>query len=158
MKTTLTRKQKIEKILDLIKKMEQNTFLLPDSWSEVLHMVSRSAHYKTYVGARNADRYINIEYTKNEELYNPKINDCYSITIRKNDVFLNKILGDTKNEINTVLDIIEAIYKEKISFELMEKEVTKKRIKMKDLRETIKSATNEFNKLKDELEAKGKIK
>ena len=149
---TLTKKQKVEKIIKLVRKMEQNAFLLPDSWSDLFEMVSRSAHYKTYVGGRgDTSRYINIEYTKNDELYNPKQEDCYEITIRKNEVFLNKRLGETKNEVNLVLDIIEAIYKEKISFEIIDKEVAKKRTKIKELRETIKSATNEFNKLKGDL-------
>ena len=139
--------------------MEENTFLLPDSWSELFNMVSRSAHFKTYVGGRgDYNRYINIEYTKNDELYNPKQKDCYSITIRKNEVFINKRLGERKNEIELVLDIVEAIYKEKISFELMNKEVAKKRLKLKELRETIKSATNEFNKIKNELTDKDKVK
>ena len=151
--------KKVVKILSLIKKMEENTFLLPDSWSELFNMVSRSAHFKTYVGGRgDYNRYINIEYTKNDELYNPKQKDCYSITIRKNEVFINKRLGERKNEIELVLDIVEAIYKEKISFELMNKEVAKKRLKLKELRETIKSATNEFNKIKNELTDKDKVK
>ncbi len=148
----LTKKQKIERIIYLIRKMEQNTFLLPDSWSDTLNMISRSAHYRTYVGGRgDYGRYINIEYTKNEELYNPRQEDCYSITIRKDRVFLNKILGETKNEIDIVLDIIEAIYKEKISFEIMDKQVAEKRLKLKELKEKIKANTEEFNKITGEL-------
>lgn len=139
--------------------MEENTFLLPDSWSELFIMNTRSAHFKTYVGGRgDYNRYINIEYTKNDELYNPKQEDCYSITIRKNEVYLNKRLGEKKNDIDLVLDIIEAIYKEKISFEIMNKEVAKKRLKLKELKQTIKSATEEFQKIKNELDSKTKIK
>lgn len=145
-------KKKINKILDLIRKMEQNTFLLPDSWSELFNMVSRSAHYKTYVGGRgDYSRYINIEYTKNDELYNPKQEDSYSITIRRNEIYLNKRLGENKNEVDLVLDIVESIYKEKISFEIMDKVVATKRLKIKELREEIKRKTEEFNKLNSEL-------
>jgi hypothetical protein len=158
MKNNTTKKQKIGKVLDLIRKMEQNTFLLPDSWSEMFNMVSRSAHYKTYVGGRGEySRYINIEYTKNDELYNPSQEDCYSITIRKSEIFLSKRLGESKNEIDIVLDIVEAIYKEKISFELMDKEESKKRLRMKELRQSIKTQTEEFNKLKNELSDKEKL-
>jgi len=158
MKKVMTRKKKVEKVMDLIRKMEQNTFLLPDSWSEVFNMVSRSAHYKTYVGGRGDwSRYINVEYTKNDDLYNPKQEDRYSIVIRKNEVFLNKRLGESKNEVDIVLDIVEAIYKEKISFEVMDKEVAKKRLRIKELRNTIKATTEELNKLKDELLAKEKM-
>ena len=158
MEKIITKKKKIEKIIDLIRKMEQNTFLLPDSWSEVFNMVSRSAHYKTYVGGRgDGSRYISVEYTKNDELYNPKQEDCYSIAIRKNEVYLNKRLGEPKNEVDIVLDIVEAIYKEKLSFEIMDKEVAKKRMRIKELRNTIKTTTEEFNKLKDELSVKEKI-
>jgi hypothetical protein len=152
---TLNKKQKIAKIHSYIEKMEQNTFLLPDSWSEMFTMITRSAHYKTYVGGRGDNgRYINIEYTKNDELYNPKQKDCYSIEFRKNEIYLQKRLGESKNEVDLVLDIVEAIYKEKISFEIMEKQVAKKREEMKNLRETIKSATAQFNKLKQELDDK----
>ena len=158
MKNNVTKKQKIGRVLDLIRKMEQNSFLLPDNWSEMFNMVSRTAHYKTYVGARGEySRYINIEYTKNDELYNPSQEDCYSITIRKNEVFLNKRLGEPKNEIDIVLDIVESIYKEKISFELMDKETSKKRLRMKELRQSIETQTKEFNKLKNELSDKEKL-
>jgi hypothetical protein len=152
------KKEKITKIISLIKKMEQNTFLLPDSWSELFNMVSRSAHYKTYVGGRgDYSRYIDIEYTKNDELYNPKQEDSYSITIRKNEVYLNKRLGDPQNEVDLVLDIVEAIYKEKISFEIMDKEVATKRLKLKELKDSIKKSTDEFTKLKNELESSKQV-
>lgn len=154
----LTRKQKIDKILDLIRKMEQNTFLLPDSWSETFNMVSRSAHYKTYVGGRgDGSRHMCVEYTKNDELYNPKQEDCYSIAIRKNEVFLSKRLGEPKNEVDIVFDIVESIYKEKISFEIMDKEVAKKRLRIKEISTSIKSLSQEFKKIKDELVSKDRI-
>ena len=145
----LTKKQKIDKILNLIRRMEQNTFLLPDSWSSVVDMITRSAHYKTYVSHRgDSERYINIEYTKNNELHNPKQEDCYSIEIRKNNIYINKRLGEVKNEVNLVFDIVEAIYKEKYSFEIMDKTVAEKRKEMKELRGRIKENTRTFNKIK----------
>lgn len=144
----LTKKQKIDKIIGLIAKMEQNTFLLPESWSETMNMVSRSAHYRTYVGRRGSDRYINIEYTKNDELYNPKIEDCYKINIKGNNIIIEKLVGSMKNEVDNILDIVEAIYKEKISFEIMDGEIVKKRLKLKELKQQIIEQTKEFNTIK----------
>lgn len=96
--TTLNREQKVEKILNLVRKMEQNTFLMPNSWSELYQMATRTAHYKTYVGGRgDCGRYINIEYTRNDEIYNPKQTDSFVIEIRKNEVYIAKRLGDSSN-------------------------------------------------------------
>lgn len=152
-----TNKQKIEKILKLVEKMEQNTFLLPESWSENMQMNSRSAHYRTYVGGRGDGRYINIEFTNNNELYNPKAEDFYSITIRKNNIYLNKRLGEKRNEVEIVLDIVEAIYKEKFSFEIMSKQKFEKRKHQKELRDRIKEMVEEFEKVKSELEDGDKL-
>ena len=154
MEKKLTKKNKIDKILKLIFKMENNTFLLPDSWSELVLMTTRSANYKTYVGGRGYNRYINIEYVKNDELYNPKQEDCYSITIRKNAIYLNKRLGENKNEVDIVLDIVESIYKEKYSFEIMDNKVVENRRLLRELKETISATTKKFNKIKRELDDK----
>lgn len=153
----MTKRQKIEKILDLLKKMEGNSFLLPDSWSEVVNMVSRSAHFKTYVGGRGFNRYINIEYVDSSEIYNPKAEDRYSIEVRNDVIYLHKRLGDRKNEIDVVLDIVGAIYTEKMSFDIMATAVATKRKRLIDINVSLKSLKDEFNKIKKELADKDKV-
>lgn len=150
---------KINKILNLIKKMEDNHFLLPDGWSNETNMISRSATFKTYVGGRgDFNRYINIEY-KTEEIDNLNLNKNYNynIMIRRNEIFLEKKLGEVKNEIDLVLDIIKSIYKEKTSFQLMDKEVFKKRLRLKELKGKIKTHNEEVERIKKELKDKKKL-
>jgi len=100
-----------KRILEIIKSMEGNTFLLPDAWSEKMVMTTKQESYRTYVGTRGEDRYINVEYWfENDEFI--------AIEFRNEKVLINdhspfKPVPKLKEKI---LYVMEAIYKEKHSF------------------------------------------
>lgn len=132
------------KILNLIRKMESNTFLLPDSWSEEIQMVSENSTYRTYVGNRgDVNRYINIEYCQDDSIY--------KIEFRKEDILLEKDIFETVNAVAKVYEIVSRIYKEKHSFKLHDKTMTKKRKLLREKIKSQKTLDNEIKKLKLEI-------
>ena len=107
-------KKKLVELNELINKMIKNHFLLPNSYSDKIQMLSHDFSYRTYVAdnSRNVNnRYVNLE------IYD--ISDCKIITIafRQNNIV--EICKDiTLNfSLDKILEIVKAIYKEKHSFE-----------------------------------------
>ena len=102
-------KKKIESILDFIRKMEQNTFLLNDGFSDTTPLLSAEYEYRTYVGGRGDNaRYIQIELSR---LGIKEI----EIKIRGKDILIEKKIDKTFS-INDCYNIIELIFNEVHSF------------------------------------------
>ncbi len=121
-----------DKIVSIIKLMEDNKYLLPDNWSESAQL--GTDEYKTYVGSRGDFRYIVIEITEK-----------MSISIDGNKVEITHDL-ELSNVNKKALNYIKEIYKQKHSFENYnegEKELARKIIKTK------KEITNLDKELKD---------
>ena len=133
----------------MIKGMENNTFLLPDSWTDLVQMASRPFSYKTYVGGRGNDRYINIEVYLSEKNFNGRI---FAINIRKDIVSIDgyNLFGKRLSPVD-VHKIIKDIYVEKHSFENHNEGERAIRTKMTSLRQSIKSAKENLIKLEEQL-------
>ena len=98
-------KKKIESILDFIRKMEQNTFLLKDAHSDIIPLLNCDYEYRTYVGGRgDKDRYIHIELF---QLGSEKM----KIQFRKNEIRLDKPV-DYKFTLDDTYKIVELIFEE----------------------------------------------
>lgn len=141
----MNKKQYKEETLNLIKRMENNTFLLPDSWSSEITMSSGN-WYKTYVGARGVQRYINIE------IKNIKDDNKIAITFRGESILLEEedVFGKRISPENVYNSILE-VYKEKHSF--VETSEGRKSIidKIKNLKQSISLQNKEYIKLQKEL-------
>ena len=132
MKATL--KQKLERIEELISKMETNHFLLPDSWSDEVQMVLEDFSYKTYVSAPRSygdKRYINLEI-----YVDGKITE---IDFRGKEIKTQQTIGKKPVSVMDVLYYLEAIYKEKHSFENHDQGIRKLKEDLKGVRGYIKS-------------------
>lgn len=137
-------KKKIESIVDLIRKMESNTFLLKDSWSETIPMITTDYEYRTYVGQRtDKDRYINIELFK---LGIQKV----EILFRKKEIHISKPI-DFKFDINDVFNIVESIFNEVHSFKNHDEGLRLVKSKIIDCKRSIKLEEERLVKLQQEL-------
>jgi len=137
-------KKNVEKeIVSLVQKMENNTFLLPDSWSSDIAMSNFDWSYKTYVGTRGCSRYININIIT--------ILCTIEISIRSNSVFIQKPMS-LKLSPENVLEYVQEIYNEKHSFKDYSEGKKSIRLKIKNLQQTIKESNDKIIKLKKELE------
>lgn len=137
-------KKKIESIVDLIRKMESNTFLLKDSWSETIPMITTDYEYRTYVGKRtDKDRYINIELFK---LGIQKV----EILFRKKEIHISKPI-DFKFDINDVFNIVESIFNEVHSFKNHDEGLRLVKSKIIDCKRSIKLEEERLVKLQQEL-------
>lgn len=123
-------------IIGLIRTMEGNTFLLPDSWSDDMQMSTRDMSYKTYVGSRGVGRYINIVVSS------PELN--IEINVRGAEITLDKIgLFQKRVQPKQVLELIQAIYNEKYSFRESAEGLTKLRKELKEKRDYINRKKSE---------------
>jgi len=141
-------KKQLEEINVLISKMEQNHFLLPDSWSDTIEMTNHEWSYRTYVAApRNlrVDRYINIEIYVGTK----KIHD---INFRGNDIIIEKKLGGKSLSVTKVLFYVGEIFKEKHSFENHYQGKRKIRKEISRLNEDLRSIKKQIQSKKNELE------
>lgn len=137
-------KKKIESILEFIRKMESNTFLLKDSWSDPIPMITTDYEYKTYVGHRgDKERYINIILL---QLGVQKIN----IEFRKNTIHISKPI-DFKFSIDDLFNIIESIFNEVHSFKNHNEGLRSVRAKIIDCKKSIESKEKELDRLQQEL-------
>ena len=137
-------KTKIVSILELIRKMESNTFLLKDSWSETIPMITTDYEYRTYVGQRNdKDRYINIQLFK---LGIEKV----EILFRKKEIHISKPI-DFKFDINDLFNIVESIFNEVHSFKNHNEGLRLVKSKIIDCKRSIKLEEERLVKLQQEL-------
>lgn len=138
-------KKKIETILSLIRIMEQNTFLLKDSFSETIELLSSEYAYRTYVGSRgDINRYIHIYlYIHGEELV--------EIEFRGNDIKLIKNI-EYKFSVDDCVNVMQLIYKELHSFENHNEDVLLIKKKLADHKNMIKTYNKELAILQKELD------
>ena len=140
----------------MIEAMEKNTFLLPDSWTELVQLCDSPLAYKTYVGGRNANRYINIEIYNYEKRFDGR---SFAINIRKKNI---EVDGDSPFDkrvtAQQVHDIIAQIFKDKHSFENHNEGVRVKREKITSLTRQILTAKKEIKKLEQEIIDGEKVK
>lgn len=151
----MNKKQLHKEIIEMIKGMENNTFLLPDSWTDLVQMASHPFSYKTYVGGRGNNRYINIEVYLSEKKFDGR---AFTINIRKEIVSVDgdNLFGKRLSPVD-VHKIIKDIYVEKHSFENHNEGERAIREKMTSLRKSIKSAKDSLAKLEEQLSDLKKI-
>lgn len=140
----MNKKQLKEEALKLIRKMEVNTFLLPDSWTDEI-MMSDGSIYKTYVGNRGSTRYINLEYKEDGVTFTINFRG-EKVLIDGNDVFAKPIKPER------VYQIVRKVYDEKHSF--VENAEGKKSIllALKSQRDAIISAKKKITELEKQLQ------
>lgn len=137
-------KQIKEEIIKMIKSMENNTFLLPESWSDLVQMSSQDYSYRTYVGSRGNGRYINIE----KYIDGGKV---LSVEIRGNDIYISDHNLFKNIKPIYVYEFIKEVYKEKHSFENHNEGQRKVRKKIADLNKQISQNKKDITKLEQEL-------
>lgn len=100
-----------EKLIRIVEKMEQNTFLLPEGWGERIQMSKKQEAYRTYCGSRGIGRYICFEYQfENGEQFRVDFRND-DIRVESLDIF--KPISNLKKKVEY---IINSIYEEKHSF------------------------------------------
>jgi hypothetical protein len=134
---------KQQRIITLIERMEQNTFLLPDGWADTIHMATKDMSYRTYVGTRGIGRYMSFEITDGER----KID----ISIRNSDVLMSQSVFEKRLTADQVLAYIEAIYTEQHSFIDNAEGIKKLRADIKTNKESIKRLQAENVKLEKQI-------
>ncbi len=143
----------MEDILNKIKTMEQNTYLLPDGFSNEIQIMEKQETYKTYVGNRGDNRYITITYTfENQEKLEIKVRN-------------NKIVIDDYNPFERIenleekiIYIVNSIYKEKHSFIENAEGIKSLRRKITELKRTNKYNEQEIDKIRNQIEDYLKLK
>lgn len=137
-------KKKIEGILDFIRKMEQNTFLLKDNYSDTIPLLSCDYEYRTYVGNRgDKDRFINID------LFQLGV-EKLKIQFRKNEIRLDKPV-DYKFSIDDAYKIVELIFEEVHSFKNHDEGVRKLKQSIINKQKRIKQEQEELSKMQIQL-------
>ena len=140
----MSKQQLKDEMLRMIGDMEANTFLLPDSFTDEIQMASRDAVYKTYVGGRGANRYIQIYYSSDDF----KVNIIFTrdkITTGEVDILARK------PSIEKVFDVVQAIYKEKHSFDDRANGVAKIRAKIRDTKKKVAEGKELIKKLEQQI-------
>jgi hypothetical protein len=139
---------KTQRVIELIEKMEQNTFLLPDNWSESINMATRDMSYKTYVGGRGNNRYMCFEILDGK--------DSISINIRNEDIMITQSLLKKRVTTKKVVNYIEDIYKEQHSFIDNVEGIKKLREEVRKNKESIAKLQNKNKNL--EIQIKDALK
>ena len=148
----MSKKQIKKDLISIIEKMEINTYLLPESWSDEIQMATRDMSYKTYVGKRGIGRYINFV------IKSPKLN--VDIDFRGDDVRVNTSI-DKPIKVKEMYEAVLAIYEEKHSFIDMAEGVSNLRKQISEKRRNIETAKKEIKILEqqiiDKLQLKDKL-
>lgn len=130
--------------LDYIKKMEKNTYLLPNSWSKELSLDEEEFTYKTYVGVRGKERYINIcVYIDGEQEF--------QVDFRRDSVKLSDVSLYSPVSPDRVDSVIKAIYKEKMSFEDYDDGIKSMRKEIAEKKRTIRRLNKDINTLNQSI-------
>lgn len=143
------KKQLYKEIIEMIRAMENNTFLLPDSWSELVQMASQPFSYKTYVGGRGSDRYINIEIYNTGKEY---AGSNFAVNLRKDIVSIDgeNVFGKRLRPAQ-IHGLIKDIYTEKHSFENHHEGERAIRTTIADCLKTISSSRKKIKELEQRL-------
>jgi hypothetical protein len=139
-------KVEIKKSLDLLSKMEQNTFLLPDGFTEVVDMMFEEWSYKTYVGKRGAGRYIIFYIYKDDP--NKEI---YEIVFRGEEIQIKQSILEKSLTANKIYQFVEAIYKEKHSFEMFDDSLKTLRKDLRSKKQKKEAIEKEIQKLNQKI-------
>ena len=123
--------------------MEQNTFLLPESWSETIHMTTKDMSYRSYVGTRGSGRYMHFEVTEGKN----KID----ILVRGNDIEVSQSIFKKRLSENQIVGYIEDIYKEQHSFIDNAEGIKKLRAELRQNRASIKTLQENNKKLERQI-------
>ena len=133
-----------QKIIDLISKMEQNTFLLPDSWMpEQVCMATKDMSYRSYVGNRGSDRYMQFDIKDGE--------NSVTININNSDIRIDQSIFKKNISAGQVLGYFEDIYKEQHSFVENAEGIKKLRNEIRENRKSIKRLQEENKKLEQQI-------
>jgi hypothetical protein len=142
-------KELLQETLSMIDKMSQNTYLLPNGWSDKIEMSNFDWCYKTYVSESTRSkigRYINID------IYNENNDKTNEFLIRSEKIEVSHVLGQKPIDIKTVNFYISEIFKEKHSFENHVEGVKPLKVKIKRANEQIKSYQKDIEDYKNQIE------
>ena len=142
----MSEKKVKDRLNNLVNKMAQNSFLMPDAFSDVIDLQANDYSYKTYVGKRDlTSRYIIVYITLEGE-------DIIEVIFRnKEDIIIKKSI-DVVFSLAKVLKLIELIYEEKHSFSNHNEGARKLRKSIREAKERIKTIEKEIQSYKDQLE------
>lgn len=133
-----SKKEQIKSIFEKIEKMETNTFLFPESWSDKIDMIDYDWSYRTYnSGNVGKNRYHNIEIYNEDEI-------ILTIDFRREKVEVVQDLSKPTTTAKEVHFYIEAIYNELHSF----KNHTEGK---RDIRNKINAKIREIKKSNEDL-------
>lgn len=140
----MSRKQEqIKEIISLVEKMEVNTFLLPESWSETVNMQDKDISYRTYVQRRGSDRYMQFEFKGGKH--------DYSLNIRGDRVILDDYDFVRTVPLSRVLEDMKALYEDVKSFKSFSEGLTKLRNELARERTNLRGAKKKIEKLIEEI-------
>jgi len=137
------KQEQIKEIISLVERMEVNTFLLPDSWSDNINMQDRDICYRTYVQRRGSHRYMQFDFKGGK--YD------YSLGIRGDRVILNDYDFLRTISLSKVLDDMSAMYEDVKSFKSLSECLTKLRNELAGKRKNLQETKNDIKKLEEEI-------
>lgn len=145
-----TKKQYKKQIIEKIEVMEQNTFLFPKSWSDLVQMANHDWQYKTYnSGQTGASRYHNIEIHQ----AGVKILD---INFRNERIEIIQDLAEKQRTISEVSFYVSAIFAELHTFNSNDESKRQIRKAIAKKLEDIKDAKKQLAELEQKLIDAGK--
>ena len=142
----MSEKKVKDRLNNLVNKMAQNSFLMPDAFSDVIDLQANDYSYKTYVGNRClSSRYVIIYITLEGE-------DIIEVVFSRNEDIIIKKSIDVVFSLAKFLKLIELIYEEKHSFSNHNEGSRKLRKSIREAKEKIKNIEKEIQSYKDQLE------
>jgi hypothetical protein len=137
---------------ELVNKMAENSFLMPDGFSDVIDLQANDYSYKTYVGNRSLrDRYIGIYIVLGGEEITEVFFSSDGRIIVKKEVSVNLSM-------NKFLELVELIYNEKHSFVNHNEGARKLRKSIREATQRIKSIEKEIKSYREQLDGLKQLK
>jgi hypothetical protein len=131
---------------ELVNKMAENSFLMPDGFSDVIDLQANDYSYKTYVGNRRLhDRYIGIYIMLDGKEITEVFFSSDGRIIVKKEVSVNLSM-------NKFLELVELIYNEKHSFANHNEGARKLRKSIREATQKIKSIEKEIKSYREQLD------
>lgn len=142
----MSEKKVKDRLNNLVNKMAQNSFLMPDSFSDVIDLQANEYSYKTYVGTRElSGRYIIIYITLEGE-------DIIEVVFSRDEEIIVKKSIDVVFSLRKFLELFELIYEEKHSFSNHDEGARKLRKSIREAKGRIKTIEKEIQSYRDQLE------
>jgi hypothetical protein len=139
----MKKKEQINRLKELVSKMELNHYLLPEAFSDEIEMTFENFSYKTYVGGRGKGRYITFHIFLEDRRE-------IQIMFRNESISTNEDIGK-RFSLATILIYIELIYAEKHSFENHSEGIKPLKNKIRKEFDRITSAKKEIKSLREQI-------